>query len=73
VNVEASRATLDFFRTQSLEFGFRERGYLWLYADRDLFARALEKRALQSAHGIGVEVLDPVAVRELFPLLDGGA
>jgi len=71
VNVETCRATLDFFRAEATELGFRERGYLWLYADRELFARALEKRALQNAHGLGVEVLEPGAVPERFPLVDG--
>ena len=71
VNVETCRATLDFFRTRAQEFGFHERGYLWLYTDAGLFARALEKRALQNAHGLGVEVLEPGAVHERFPLVDG--
>jgi len=71
VNIETCLATLDFFREHREELGFRERGYLWLYADRDLFARALAKRALQNARGLGVERLEPGAVRERFPLLDG--
>jgi sarcosine oxidase subunit beta len=71
VNIETCLATLDFFREHRDELGFRERGYLWLYADPALFARALEKRALQNARGCGVERLEPGAVRERFPLLDG--
>ena len=70
VNIETCSATLDFFREHREEFGFRERGYLWLYADRDLFARALAKRALQNLRGLGVEALEPGAVCERFPLLD---
>ena len=34
------------------EFGFRQNGYLWLYADADLYERALEKRALQNSLGL---------------------
>jgi sarcosine oxidase subunit beta len=71
VNVDTCLATLDFFRAHRDEFAFRERGYLWLYADPGLFARAQEKRALQNARGLGVEVLAPGAVRERFPILDG--
>jgi sarcosine oxidase subunit beta len=71
VNVEACLATLDFFRVHRDEFGFRERGYLWLYADPELFARAKVKRALQNAHGLGVELLAPADLRARFPLLDG--
>jgi sarcosine oxidase subunit beta len=70
VNIETCRATLDLFRERADEFGFREAGYLWLYADRDLFARALEKRVLQNAAGLDVEVLTPGEVLERFPLLD---
>jgi sarcosine oxidase subunit beta len=71
VNIDTCLATLDFFRAHRDELGFRERGYLWLYADRELFARAQAKRALQNARGLGVEALGPGEVRECFPLLDG--
>jgi sarcosine oxidase subunit beta len=71
VNIESCLATLDFFRSRRDAFGFRERGYLWLYADAELFARALDKRALQNARGLGVEALAPGEVWERFPLLDG--
>jgi sarcosine oxidase subunit beta len=70
VNIEACRATLDFFREHAEEFGFRQRGYLWLYGDAALHARALEKRALQNAHGLGVEALVPAEIWDRFPLLD---
>jgi sarcosine oxidase subunit beta len=70
VNIETCLATLDFFREHREELGFRELGYLWLYADRELFARALAKRVLQNAHGLDVEELAPGAVHERFPLLD---
>ena len=72
VNVESCRATLDFFREHAERFGFQERGYLWLYDDPALFARALEKRELQNASGLGVEVVEPGALHERFPLLDRG-
>src|SRR3974377_341210 len=49
VNIETCRATGDFFAEHAGEFGFRPRGYLWLYSDRDLHAQALEKRALQNS------------------------
>jgi len=71
VNIETCLATLDFFRGNREAFGFRERGYLWLYADRDLFSRALAKRVLQNEHGLDVEELSPGDVRERYPLLDG--
>ncbi|HVP27721.1 MAG TPA: FAD-binding oxidoreductase [Myxococcota bacterium] len=72
VNVECCRLTLDFFRAHAAEFGFRERGYLWLYADAALWERALEKRTLQNAFGLGVEALAPFELWARFPLLDRG-
>jgi glycine/D-amino acid oxidase-like deaminating enzyme len=70
VNIDSCRLTLDFFREHAKEFGFRQAGYLWLYADDDLFARALRKRELQNAAGLGVEHLSPAEVAERFLLVD---
>jgi len=70
VNVEACRHTLDFFRAHAERFQFRELGYLWLYDDPDLWARALDKRALQDEAGLGVEVLGPGEIPERCPLVD---
>jgi sarcosine oxidase subunit beta len=71
VNVESCLATLDFFRAHHDEVSFRERGYLWLYDDPELYARALAKRRLQNGYGLGVEALATPELRERFPLLDG--
>lgn len=70
VNIEACRITLDFFRAHREEFSFFERGYLWLYEDSDLWAQALDKRALQNASGLAVEALDTEELGTRFPLLD---
>ncbi|UCE86504.1 MAG: FAD-binding oxidoreductase [Deltaproteobacteria bacterium] len=70
VNIETCRATLDLFRAHAGAFGFREAGYLWLYGDAALHGRALEKRALQNAAGLGVEALSPGEALERFPVLD---
>jgi sarcosine oxidase subunit beta len=70
VNVDACRATLDFFRAHRDELGFRERGYLWLYDDPALWRQALEKRAMQNARGLGVEALAPADLATRWPLLD---
>jgi FAD-dependent oxidoreductase domain-containing protein 1 len=72
VNIESCLATLDFFRDHAEEFGFSARGYLWLYADRDLLERAARKRALQNRFGLGIELLDRDDVARRFPLLDRG-
>ncbi len=70
VNIETCRASLDFFRANATQVGLREHGYLWLYADTELWARAREKRALQNRFGLGVEALAPAEVWQRFPLLD---
>lgn len=70
VNVESCRLTLDFFRSHAEAFAFEERGYLWLYDDEALYARAREKRVLQNRSGLGVELLAPGEVDERFPILD---
>jgi sarcosine oxidase subunit beta len=70
VNIASCKATLDFFRANAEAFGFRPRGYLWLYDDASLFATALEKRALQNRFGLAVEALAPGDVAERCPLLD---
>jgi sarcosine oxidase subunit beta len=70
VNVETCRLTLDFFRAHAAEFGFREAGYLWLYDDPALWARAQGRSSMQAAHGIDVETLEVAELGRRFPLLD---
>ena len=72
VNIETCRQSLDFFRTHREQFGFRERGYLWLYDDPDHFAVAREKIRLQNRMGLGVELLTPSDAAAHCPLLDRG-
>lgn len=70
VNIETCARTIDFFAAHADELGFRQGGYLWLYDDRELFARALAHRTLQNAAGLGIEALPVEALGERFPLLD---
>jgi sarcosine oxidase subunit beta len=70
VNIATCRDTLAFFREHAEEFGFRPLGYLWLYADRQLFARALERRALQQRLGVEIELLGGAELAARFPVLD---
>src|SRR5262245_1109662 len=72
VNIATCAATLRFFREHREEFGFREHGYLWLYEDQALFARAREKLALQNSFDLGVSVLAPSDVAARFPIVDRG-
>lgn len=70
VNIETCRVTLDFFAEHAAQFDFQRRGYLWLYDDADLHARALAHRSLQNGLGLAVEALDVAAVAERFPVVD---
>ncbi len=72
VNIASCARTLDLFREHAVELGFREAGYLWLYEDRELFARARSRRELQNRYGLGVEILQPEEVATRFPLVDRG-
>ncbi len=72
VNIASCAATLDFFRTQRDEFGFRECGYLWLYDDDALYARARGMIATQNAFSLGVEALPAGEIGARFPILDRG-
>jgi sarcosine oxidase subunit beta len=70
VNIAACRDTIAYFEAHAEEFSLRQRGYLWLYDDPQLFSRALERRALQERLGLVVEDLDRAEVQRRFPLLD---
>ena len=70
VNIETCRGTLDFFLEHREAFGFRDVGYLWLYDDPALFARARRMRELQDRAGLGTETLSPGEVEERFPIVD---
>jgi sarcosine oxidase subunit beta len=70
VNIASCRDTLAFFREHADELGFRPWGYLWLYDDRERFARALERRDLQTRLGVEIETLSRADVAGRFPLLD---
>jgi glycine/D-amino acid oxidase-like deaminating enzyme len=70
VNIEACVATLAFFAEHAELFGFRRTGYLWLYEDPELYARALAKRRLQNTFGLEVEALRQADVLQRFPVVD---
>ena len=69
VNIATCAETLDFFREHADAFGFRQRGYLWLFDDPDLLRRAREnidkgRRAVgRGQRGVSVHVGDGSATR----------
>ncbi|MEE9279111.1 MAG: FAD-binding oxidoreductase [Myxococcota bacterium] len=70
VNITSCRDTLAFFEAHAEEFSFRQVGYLWMYDDRELFAKALRHRSLQESLGLEVEILSAEDVSARFPVLD---
>lgn len=70
VNIESCLVTLEFFSEHADEFGFQQRGYLWLYDDDALFERALDYREMQNRYGLGVEAVEPGAIPSRAPLVD---
>ncbi len=70
VNITTCRDTLTFFEEHAEDFAFRQAGYLWLYDDRELFAKALRRRSLQERLGLEVEILSASDVATRFPVLD---
>ena len=70
VNIAACRDSLAYFAEHADELSFRRVGYLWLYADRALWSRACERRALQERLGVRVDPLEAREVARRFPLVD---
>jgi len=70
VNAAGCRDTLAFFAAHAEELEFRRCGYLWLYDDAPLYAKARARHALQERLGLGVELLEPADVWPRWPLLD---
>ena len=70
VNIAACRDSLAFFAEHAAALSFRPCGYLWLYADRELWARARAVRGLQERLGVRVDLLEPAEVARRFPLVD---
>ena len=70
VNIAACRDTLAFFAEHAADLSFRRTGYLWLYSDRALFARARERGALQARLGVRVDLLSTSELTRRFPLVD---
>jgi len=70
VNVAACRDSIAFFAEHAEALSFRRCGYLWLYADADLFRRARARRSLQQRLGVRVDLLDRAEVERRFPVVD---
>lgn len=68
VNIELSKATIDFLASHPDQFGFRQKGYLWLYNQKGW--NIYQEHAAQFKCHSFVEELSPKEVQERFPFID---
>lgn len=69
VNIELSKATIDFLASDPQKFGFRQKGYLWMY-DKKGWKTYQEHAHQFTCHSIHIEELSPRQVSQRFAFLD---
>ena len=69
VNVSLSKATIDFLETAPDLFGFRQKGYLWLYDEKSWKAYQSHKD-IYGRVGLDIRELTPKAVNQHIPYID---
>ena len=69
VNVVMCARSIDFYRANAEEFGFKERGYLWLYGQA-LWDGAKAHASMQNDLGWPVELLSAETVSRRWPVID---
>lgn len=69
VNIELSRVTLDFLASQPDQFGFRQKGYLWLY-DKNKWKTYQRLASLFKSLELHIEELSPQEVQNRIPYID---
>ncbi|MBI3016816.1 MAG: FAD-binding oxidoreductase [Deltaproteobacteria bacterium] len=69
VNIELSQLTLDFLASQPDQFGFRQKGYLWLY-DKNKWKTYQRLAPLFKSLELPIEELSPQEVHKRVPYID---
>lgn len=69
VNIELAKATLEFMARNPDQFGFRQKGYLWLY-DKKGWDFYRSYRLVFKKEGIYAEELTPQEIQKRFPFID---
>ncbi len=69
VNLELSKASIDFFSVHAEQVGYRACGYLWLHRP-GTWDSALRSREMHVRHGWPVEILDVKEIRNRVPFID---
>lgn len=70
LNVQLSRASIDFLRAHRDSTGYRDCGYLWLHAPPGWESALARVERLRERHGIEMDVLDTPALQAKAPFLD---
>ena len=69
VNIELAQLTLDFLASQPDQFGFRQKGYLWLY-DENKWKTYQRLAPLFKSLELNIEELSPQEVHRRVPYID---
>ncbi len=69
VNIELSKLTLDFLAAHPDQFGFRQKGYLWLY-DKNKWKTYQRLAPLFKSLELPIEELTPSEVQRRIPYID---
>ena len=69
INVALSKASIEYFKANAAEVGFREVGYLWMFAP-DKWEAAKARAAQLAKQGLGVEALSVTELQGRAPFID---
>ncbi|HLG21681.1 MAG TPA: FAD-binding oxidoreductase [Candidatus Manganitrophaceae bacterium] len=69
INIELAKRSISFYEKVAQEVGFHQKGYLWLYDERQ-WERAGGRLARQRSAGLVVEAFSPDEIQRRFPFLD---
>lgn len=70
LNVQLSKDSIDFLRSNREITGYRDCGYFWMYNEKQWPGAQRRVKFLQEKHGIEVEMLDVPAIQRKAPFID---
>jgi FAD-dependent oxidoreductase domain-containing protein 1 len=70
INVQLSKDSIDFLRTNRELTGYRDCGYFWMYNEKQFPAAQRRVKFLKEKHNIDVDVLDVPAIQRRAPFID---
>ena len=70
INVELSRASIEYMRKEQDKFGFRPCGYLWMYNQEQWSSGKNRVVEMKRRHNIDVEILSVAELQKRVPFID---